>query len=74
MRRLWADIHLFHTESVFEPAVGDCDGYEEDADDDAECALVWTSFEWDAVGGCWVGVWRCWGGRGDSEEGEGGEG
>ena len=36
--------------------------------------MVWTSVEWDAVGGSGVGVWGCGGGRVDTEEGEDGEG
>ena len=36
--------------------------------------MVWTSVEWDAVGWCWLGLWRGWGGGVDSEEGEGCEG
>ena len=36
--------------------------------------MVWTSVEWDAVGGCGVGVWGCGGGGVDTEEGEDGEG
>lgn len=72
--RLWSDIHLLHAQSLFESAARDGDGDEENADDDAERALVWTSVEWDAVGGCGVGVWRRRGGGRDTEEGEGGEG
>ncbi len=36
--------------------------------------MVWASVEWDAVGGCGVGVWGRGSGGVDSEEGEGGEG
>lgn len=74
MRRRRPDLHLLHAESFLEFAISDGDGDEEDADDDVECGVVWTSPEWDAVGGGGVGVWRGGSGGGDSEEGEGGEG
>lgn len=74
LRRIWADIYLLHAQSVLESVAGDGDGDEEDADDDVERALVWTSVEWDAVGWGWFGVWGCWGRGVDTEEGEGGEG
>lgn len=68
------DIHLLHVSEVFFLAAGDGDGDTEDADDGAKCAVVWTSVEWGAVGGCGVGVWRGGGGGVDCEKGETGKG
>ena len=36
--------------------------------------MVWTSVEWDAVGGCGVGFWGRGSGGVDTEEGEDDEG
>ncbi len=67
MWRNWADIHLLHAQQVFKPITGDSHSDTEDADDDVECALVWPSVEWDAVGGRGTGIWGR-GGRGLDRE------
>ena len=67
MRRSWPDLHILHSSTIFITVAGNRYGDAEDAHNDAKCALVWTSIEWDAVGRRRVGVWGCWG-RGDHRE------
>lgn len=74
MRCHWPDIHLLHPQPFQQSLASHGDSDEENADNDAERALVRTSVEWDAVGGRGVGVWGCGGRRLDAKEREAGKG
>lgn len=73
MRGRGPDLRVLHAQPVRKSGVGDGDGDAQDADDDAERAVVWASAERDAVGRGGVGVWRGGSRGGDSAQGEGGE-
>lgn len=74
LRCHWPDIHLLHPQPFQQSLASHGNSDEENADDDAERALVWTSVEWDAVGGRGVSLWGCGCRRLDAKEGEAGQG
>ena len=65
------DIHILYVEPFQQHITGNCDRDEKDADDDVECTVVWSSVEWNAMGGCGIGFWRSRSRGCDSEKGEG---